>query len=80
MVYATPGQHLPWGYFLRAITTGKPQATTALGSDLFDYYAHHPEEIAQRSRAISSNPSRRAACIFFDSYSMTGMTKTVDEF
>jgi hypothetical protein len=25
---------------------GLPQATTALGSDIFDYYSHHPEETA----------------------------------
>jgi hypothetical protein len=46
MVFATPGRYLPWGYFLQGIKTGEPQATTALGSDLFEYYAHHPEEIA----------------------------------
>ena len=46
MVYATPGQYLPWGYFLQGLTTGVPQATTALGSDIFDYYVHHPEELA----------------------------------
>jgi hypothetical protein len=157
MVFATPGQYLPWGYFLQGLKTGIPQARTALGSELFDYYVHHPEELAifqrtmqvstagvtaeigQRldtskslmavdvggasgsllyglmqlnphlhgivydrpenvSRAqaaarslgvssgaqpwpeISSNPSRRATCIFFGSYSMTGMTKTAYEF
>jgi precorrin-6B methylase 2 len=46
MVFATRGQYLPWGYFLQGIKTGVPQATTALGSDIFDYYAHHPEEAA----------------------------------
>jgi precorrin-6B methylase 2 len=46
MCFATPGQYLPWGYFLQGLTTGEPQATTALGSDLFDYYVHHPEEVA----------------------------------
>ena len=46
MVFATPAQYLPWGYFLQGIKTGLPQATTALGSDIFDYYAHHPEETA----------------------------------
>jgi hypothetical protein len=46
MVFATPAQYLPWGYFLPGIKTGKPQATTALGSDIFDYYADHPEEAA----------------------------------
>ena len=46
MGFATPGQYLPWGHFLQGIKTGVPQATTALGSDLFDYYARHPEEMA----------------------------------
>jgi hypothetical protein len=46
MVFATPSQYLPWGCFIRGIKTGKPQATTALGSDVFDYYADHPEEAA----------------------------------
>src|SRR3984893_7160133 len=46
VVFATPAQYLPWGYFLQGIKTVLPQATTALGSDIFDYYAHHPEETA----------------------------------
>lgn len=46
MVFTTPGQYLPWGYFLQGITTGVPQATTALGTEIFDYYVHHPEERA----------------------------------
>src|SRR5215510_9496117 len=46
MCFATPGQYLPWGYFLQGLTTGEPQATTALGSDIFDYYVHHPAEAA----------------------------------
>ena len=46
MGFATPGQYLPWGYFLQGIKTGVPQASTALGLDLFDYFAHHPEEVA----------------------------------
>src|SRR5882724_2196636 len=46
MVFATPGQYSPWGYFLQGLKTGVPQATTALGSDVFDYYGHHPEELA----------------------------------
>ena len=46
MGFATPGQYVPWGYFLQGIKTGVPQATTALGSDFFDYYVHHPEEVA----------------------------------
>jgi hypothetical protein len=56
MVFATPAQYLPWGYFLQGIKTGLPQATTALGSDIFDYYAHHPEEIAifQKTMEVST--------------------------
>jgi O-methyltransferase domain/Dimerisation domain len=56
MGYATPGQYLPWGYFLQGIKTGVPQATTALGSDVFDYYVHHPEELAifQKTMHVST--------------------------
>jgi hypothetical protein len=46
MLLATPGQYVPWGYFLQGLKTGVPQATTALGSDVFDDYGHHPEELA----------------------------------
>src|SRR5262245_53276278 len=46
MGFATPGQYVPWGSFLQAITTGEPQTTTALGADFFDYYAQHPAEEA----------------------------------
>jgi O-methyltransferase domain len=46
MFFATPGQYVPWVYFLQGLTMGEPQATTALGSNLFDYYVHHPEEVA----------------------------------
>jgi len=54
MGFATPGQYGPWGAFLQAITTGEPQATTALGADFFDYYAQHPAEevIFQKSMHV----------------------------
>jgi hypothetical protein len=52
MVFATPAQYLPWGYFLHGIRTGLPQATEALGSDIFDYYARHPDEIAIFQKAM----------------------------
>jgi O-methyltransferase domain len=52
MVFATPEQYLPWGYFLRGIKTGVPQASTALGTDLFGYYVHHPEEVAIFQKAM----------------------------
>ena len=46
MGFATPAQYLPWNHFLQGIKAGVPQATTALGSDLFSYLAHHPDEAA----------------------------------
>ena|ERR1700730_8996497 len=54
MVFATPAQYLPWGYFFQGLKTGLPQATTALGSDIFDYYAHHPEEAAIFQKAMQA--------------------------
>jgi hypothetical protein len=51
----TPAQYLPWGYFLQGIKTGVQQATTALGSDIFDYYAHHPEEAAIFQKTMQVN-------------------------
>jgi hypothetical protein len=55
MVFATPAQYLPWGYFFQSIKTGLPQATTALGSHIFDYYARHPEEAAIFHKAMQAS-------------------------
>ena len=52
MVFATPARYLPWGYFFQSIKTGLPQATMALGSHIFDYYARHPEEAAIFHKAM----------------------------
>jgi hypothetical protein len=55
MVFATPAQYLPWGYFLQSIKIGLPQATMALGSHIFDYYACHPEEAEIFHKAMQAS-------------------------
>src|SRR6516165_5484647 len=55
MVFVTPAQYLPWGYFFQSIKTGLPQAITALGSHIFDYYARHPEEAAIFHKAMQAS-------------------------
>jgi hypothetical protein len=55
MCFATPAQYLPWGYFFQSIKAGLPQATTALGSHIFDYYARHPEEAAIFHKAMQAS-------------------------
>ena len=48
------GHWEPWGQFNEAIRTGKPQASAALGSSVWDYYATPAgaEEAAAFSRAV----------------------------
>jgi hypothetical protein len=46
MLFATPGPSVPWGYVLQGLTTGEPQATTALEAELFAYDGQHPDEVA----------------------------------
>jgi hypothetical protein len=52
MGFATPAQYLPWSHFLQGLKAGVPQATAALGSDLFDYLARHPDEAAIFQRTM----------------------------
>ncbi len=39
-----PGHWLPWGHLTEAVRSGERQAATALGAELFDYYATHADE------------------------------------
>jgi len=39
-----PGHWLPWGRLLESVRTGQPMARAALGMELFEWYAHDPEE------------------------------------
>jgi len=47
-----PGHWLPWGRLLDSVRTGTPMAREALGMDLFDFYAQHPEEAGFFSAAM----------------------------
>jgi hypothetical protein len=39
-----PGHWLPWGRLTDAVRTGKRQTAAALGMEIFDHYAKHPDE------------------------------------
>jgi hypothetical protein len=41
---ASPGFWLPWGQLPEAVRTGKPQASTTLGLEQWDYFARTPAE------------------------------------
>jgi hypothetical protein len=52
MAFAAPGHWRPWGRFLEAVRTRRPQTAPALGVDLWDYYEQEPEEGATFTRAM----------------------------
>jgi hypothetical protein len=54
MAFAARGHWRPWGKFLEAMRTCKPQTGPALGVDLWDYYEQTPEEGATFMRAMHS--------------------------
>ena len=54
MAFAARGHWRPWGKFLEAMRTCKPQTGPALGVDLWDYYEQTPEEGATFTRAMRS--------------------------
>ncbi|MGH3169307.1 MAG: methyltransferase family protein, partial [Trebonia sp.] len=47
------GHWLPWGQLLEAVQTGRHQAPTALGQDLFEYYATEPAEAAAFTEGLT---------------------------
>ena len=47
-----PGHWLPWGRFVDAVRTGTRQTPAALGAEIFEHYAAHPEEAAAFSSAM----------------------------
>ncbi len=49
----TPGHWLPWGRIDEAIRTGRRATPAALGSEIWEYYASHPEEGVSFSEAMS---------------------------
>ncbi|HZO30639.1 MAG TPA: methyltransferase [Chloroflexota bacterium] len=49
-----PGHWQPWGRLYDAVQTGQTQPREALGMELFDWYAQHPEEAAFFSAAMGN--------------------------
>jgi SAM-dependent methyltransferase len=50
--WSAPGHWLPWGRFLDAIRTGRPQTVPALGAPIWDYYTQQPKEAAAFTNAM----------------------------
>jgi O-methyltransferase/methyltransferase family protein len=42
-----------WGLLPEAVRAGRTQAEAAVGSDLFEYYSHHPDELNLFSKAMA---------------------------
>jgi SAM-dependent methyltransferase len=58
-----PGHWLPWGLLPEAVACGQPQDTAALGTDVWAYYAAHPEEGAHFARAMGSISAEASAAV-----------------
>jgi hypothetical protein len=54
MAVTAPGHWQPWGQFVEAVRTGRPQIVPTLGADIFRYYNQHPAEQALFSQAMTS--------------------------
>jgi SAM-dependent methyltransferase len=52
IAWSAPGHWRPWGRFVDAILTGRPQTVPALGAAIWDYYAQQPEEGAAFTDAM----------------------------
>ncbi len=48
-----PGHWLPWMHLDACLRTGRSQASVALGTDVWSYYAQHPEEGAAFAEGMS---------------------------
>lgn len=53
LAQGAPGHWLSWGRFPDVLATGKHQAVEALGCEVFEHFASHPDEGADFSRAMS---------------------------
>lgn len=60
-----PGHWLPWGRMFDSVRAGSPMCGTALGMDLWDWYAKHPDEgtffngaMGDLSAAVASEVTR----------------------
>jgi hypothetical protein len=54
LTFAAPGHWLPWGKLPDAVRQGRSQAESVLGTDVFGYFASHPEESRAFSGAMSA--------------------------
>jgi hypothetical protein len=54
LAHGAPGHWQPWGQFPDAVRTGKRQTTTALGTEIFDYYAQAQEEARHFTSGVAS--------------------------
>ncbi len=58
-----PGHWLPFARVYEAVVSGEPQATEALGMDMWSYYVHHPDEVASFARTMSSITAEAAEAV-----------------
>jgi hypothetical protein len=58
-----PGHWLPWGRFDDVVRTGRSFAADALGSDVWSYYASHPEEERAFSQGMSGMSAMELSAI-----------------
>jgi hypothetical protein len=66
-----------WGMFPKAIKEGRKMSAEALGTEVWDYYAKHPADAQEFSRAMTSI-SGMATGPVLASYDFTAATKLVD--
>ena len=52
IAWSAPGHWLPWGRFLDSVRTGESRTVSALGANIWDYYAQKPEEGATFTHAM----------------------------
>ena len=57
----SPGHWLPWGKLDSAVKNGKPATHETLGTDIFGFYAKHPDEAAPFARAMGNLSAMAAA-------------------
>jgi len=66
-----------WGRFADAVRTGEPMVREAVGMELWEYYAKHPEEGARFSAGMG-NLSNLITPALVESYDFSRATKIVD--
>jgi len=72
-----PGHWLPWGDLEHCVRTGTPATRRALGKDVWDYYAEHPEEGRHFAEGMSG-VSAMAIQAVLAAYSFAGAKVVVD--